>query len=101
MTFGFDTFRAGGKGGQKQNKTESGVRIVHVASGISAEARDGRDQLHNKKKAFERLCEKPEFKKWLKVETAKQLGQFAEIEDSVNGTMAPHNLKIEYYDPNR
>jgi protein subunit release factor B len=28
-----DTFRAGGKGGQNQNKRETGVRITHRASG--------------------------------------------------------------------
>lgn len=28
-----DTFRSGGKSGQHQNKTESGVRITHELSG--------------------------------------------------------------------
>jgi len=31
--FDIQTFRAGGKGGQKQNKISSGVRIIHRESG--------------------------------------------------------------------
>ena len=40
--FRVDTFRSGGKGGQNQNKVESGVRIVHVASGAIGESREQR-----------------------------------------------------------
>ena len=50
--FVVETFRAGGKGGQKQNKTDSGVRIKHPASGAVAESREERSQHQNKKIAF-------------------------------------------------
>jgi peptide chain release factor 1 len=33
-----ETFRSGGPGGQHQNKTESGVRVRHLPTGITAEA---------------------------------------------------------------
>jgi peptide chain release factor len=51
----FESFRAGGPGGQHQNKTESAVRAVHVLTGLSAVARDGRSQHRNKVLAVERL----------------------------------------------
>ena len=53
--FRVDTFRAGGKGGQHQNKTDSGVRITHIESGLSAECREGKSQHQNKATAFRRL----------------------------------------------
>jgi len=53
--FRIDTFSAGGKGGQHQNKTESGVRITHIPSNISVERRKYRSQHMNKKEAFQVL----------------------------------------------
>ena len=52
----FDTFRAGGPGGQHQNRTESAVRAVHAPTGLSVIARDGRSQHRNKAIALERLA---------------------------------------------
>jgi peptide chain release factor len=51
----FETLRAGGPGGQHQNKTESAVRATHVATGTSVVARDGRSQHRNKALAITRL----------------------------------------------
>ncbi|MBH5330349.1 peptide chain release factor H [Eikenella sp. S3360] len=52
----FQTCRAGGKGGQHVNKTESAVRVVHLASGISVRAEGERSQHANKKRALELLA---------------------------------------------
>ena len=49
------TFRSGGKGGQHQNKTESGVRLVHRPTGITAICRDERSQHLNKLRCLEIL----------------------------------------------
>jgi peptide chain release factor 2 len=55
-----ETFRAGGKGGQHQNTTDSGVRLVHRPSGIRVESRRERSQHRNRQIALERLRAKLE-----------------------------------------
>ena len=52
----FEAFRAGGPGGQHQNKTESAVRAVHIATGLSVVAREKRSQHRNKALALERIA---------------------------------------------
>ena len=52
-----ETFRSGGPGGQHQNKTESGVRLTHLPTGISVSARDSRSQHRNRRTAIVRLRE--------------------------------------------
>lgn len=54
----FEYFRSGGKGGQHQNKTDSGCRARHLPSGIFAEGREFRSQPQNKQAALDRLIEK-------------------------------------------
>ncbi len=50
-----DTLRAGGKGGQHRNATDSAVRLTHFPSGIVVVARERRSQHRNRRVALARL----------------------------------------------
>lgn len=50
-----ETFRSGGPGGQHQNVTESGVRLVHLPTGVRVTVREERSQHRNRSLAVARL----------------------------------------------
>ena len=92
--FTVQTFRAGGKGGQNQNARDSGVRIIHDASGARGESREHRTQPENKKAAFRRLVDSERFQTWLWIENARVTG---ELDRWVDDQMRPENLLIETF----
>lgn len=87
----WQTFRAGGNGGQNQNKRDTGVRCIHHPSGARGEARDERSQLQNRKLAFRRMVESAKFKIWLN----RQLSMGPTPDERVAKDMVPENLKVE------
>ncbi len=91
------TFRSGGKGGQKQNKTDSGVRIIHRASGARGESREERSQLQNKKAAFRRMAETPTFRAWVRRQAGEDtLAKIAAERDMWE--RFGRNVKTEFFD---
>lgn len=95
--FEIQTFRCGGHGGQKVNKTSSGVRIIHRESGAVGESTTERSQHQNKKLAFQRLVKTGKFKVWLNRKMF-ELNNKETLEQVVEREMSPENLKIECKD---
>jgi protein subunit release factor B len=91
--FVVEYYNGTGNGGQNRNKVAVACRIHHPASGAISTCQEERTQKVNRERAFERLLKKPEFKKWLQIETAQRMGTLKNIEERVEREMK--NIKME------
>src|SRR5262245_2649702 len=71
------TFCTGGPGGQHQNKTQSGVRLIHKPTGVRAESRVDKSQHKNKDNALKLLKAR-----LYAIEEQKRLGDVAKQYDA-------------------
>lgn len=69
------TFTVSGAGGQHRDRAQTGVRLIHRASGATGESREHREQKRNKRAAFLRLTETPAFRFWLDQERKRLQGE--------------------------
>ncbi len=69
------TFSVGGHGGGGKDTSNSGVRLIHRASGAVGEGREHRSNTQNRRSAFVKLVNTTKFKNWHRVECARLMGQ--------------------------
>ena len=92
------TFRGRGPGGQKRNKTDSCVRIIHKESGAVGQCCEQKHQAQNKKIAFERLAKTKKFVNWQKLKAAMAIKGIHDLKQEVDTMMKKQNLRIETRD---
>ena len=97
--FVIEPFKGSGAGGQHRNKTMSGIRIKHPASGAIGQSSNERSQNQNKKIAFKRLINSETFQKWYKYECARRLGTISDANEYAEREINnPNHIKIEIQD---
>lgn len=103
--FETQTFSVGGHGGGGKDTSNSGVRLIHRASGAVGEGREHRRNTQNRRAAFERLAATKKFQDWLKIECAKRMGQQvpetpkeirARVNQMVDEGLRDGSIRIEY-----
>jgi protein subunit release factor B len=90
-----EVFRSGGHGGQNQNKTSSGVRWRHRASGAVGESRQSRSQEENARIAWRRMAQSATFLKWVHEQHTGLKATEETINLLVAESMDERHLKIE------
>jgi peptide chain release factor 2 len=71
------TFTSGGPGGQHQNKTQSGVRLIHKPTGVRGESRTEKSQHKNYDNALKLLKAR-----LYKIELAKRMAEVAKKQEA-------------------
>lgn len=94
--FEITTFSGTGKGGQNRNKKQKCVRMKHKETGIITTGQNERSLEQNKKQAFLRMTQHPDFKKWLRLKISRECSNEQSIDEIVDDAMQEKNLKIEY-----
>ena len=92
--FDIQFFSGTGAGGQHRNKHQNCVRLHHRDSGVTVTGQSNKSRIANQKEAFENLTKHAKFKVW----HARKIQEVLEgksIEQKVDETMKPKNLKVE------
>lgn len=90
-------YKGSGAGGQHRDKTSSGVRLVHRASGAVGKSDESRDQPANRVQAFRSLRETPEWKRWFRDQVYHAQGRRS-VAEEVEVAMAPENIRVQVLD---
>jgi peptide chain release factor 2 len=86
-------FSTGGPGGQHQNKTQSGARVIHK-SGVRAESRIHKSQLKNKEEALKQLKAR-----LYAIEEQKRLGETGKSYDAKGEIAFGSQIRSYYIHP--
>jgi len=87
----FKPYKGSGAGGQRRNKVATAMKCIHEPSGAIGKCENHSTQKPNKREAFKRMANSPEFQSWLKLKIDAGLGE-VEIKE---GTDYPRKLRLD------